>query len=430
MHSLQSPRSFTTTATIVAALAATAPHPGCSAPPVTHLDPRFEWFGDNRERIDAMLDDLAAAPAERRVAVLDWDNTVIKNDVGDAMMFWMLRHDKVLQPVDWSATSGMLTAGGVAALTGACEGLANAGQPLPTSSLKGVKCADEIVGIYTGGITSGGEPAFAGWNHRTMEPSYAWTVQLLAGYTPDELRMFAAAAIDEGLAADEGAEQTVGSTAGLAAYLRVYEPMQDLITTLQANGIDVWILSASSQLVVETFAARVGVAAERVVGVRSTIDGAGRTTTDLQGCGGVADGENSLITYLEGKRCWMNKVIFSVAGAAAEKVQTHPALRPVFAAGDSNTDVAFLQDATGLRLVLNRNKAELMCNAYADVGGNWLVNPMFIGPRPQLAEGYACSSDGCVDVDGSARPCRDERGGSLPDQDDTVFCANGVYCTE
>jgi len=401
----------------------------CDLAAVRHLDPQHAWYGDNAARIDAMLDELAAASAERTVAVFDWDNTIIKNDVGDATMFWMLRHDKLLQPASWAETSRWLTPAAATALTTACAALAEPGQPLPTSALTSAACTDEIVSVYYDGATLTGEDAFAGWDHRTIEPAYAWTVQLQAGHTLDDLRKFADAAIAEGLAADEGAEQTVGTTTGLAAYLRVYPAMQDLIATLQADGVDVWVLSASSQPLVESFAARVGVAADHVVGVRAILDSDGKTTPHLQGCGDVADGDDTLITYLEGKRCWMNTAIFGVEGAAARTVQTDTALRPAFAAGDSDTDVAFLQDATRLRLVLNRNKKELMCNAYNDAGGNWLINPMFIDPKPELADGYACSTDACSAADGSKTACADERGSPIADQKDTVFCADGTYCT-
>jgi phosphoglycolate phosphatase-like HAD superfamily hydrolase len=413
---------------LLAALAALVT--SCDAPAVRHLDPQNAWYGDNRERIDAMLDDIGAAPAQRTVAVFDWDNTIIKNDVGDATMFWMLRNSKLLQPAEWAGTSRYLTPDAATALTTACAALAEPGQPLPTADAASAACTDEIVSVYYTGATLAGDDAFAGWNYRTMEPAYAWTVQLQAGHTLDELRGYADEAISEALAADEGAEQTVGTTAGLAGYLRVYAPMQDLIATLQANGVDVWVLSASSQPFVEAFADRVGIAADHVVGVRAIVDDAGKTTTKFQGCGAVADDDGALITYLEGKRCWMNKAIFSVSGGAAQAVQTDPALRPVFAAGDSDTDVSFLQDATGLRLVLNRNKKELMCNAYNDAGGTWLVNPMFIGPKPQLADGYACSQDACRTADGTKTACTDELGAEIPDQKDAVFCADDTYCTQ
>ena len=403
---------------------------GCGAASAArHLDPQLLWVDDNRARIDAFLDEMAGSPQARRVAIFDWDNTVIKNDVGDITTFWMLRHDKVLQPEggDWRTTNKYLTSAAADALAAACGALASPGSALPTSKPEGVACVDEILAVYTEGATTAGDDAFAGWNHRTMEPAYAWTVQLQAGHRPADIQGFAEAAITEALAAEIGAEQTLGTTK-LNAYVRIYDQMRDLIATLQADGFEVWVLSASSQPVVEAFAARVDVPADRVVGVRAVIGDDGVLTRNLQGCGAVADGTDELIPYIEGKRCWMNKIIFGVDGPAAAAVQTNTADRPVFCAGDSDTDTSFLQDATGLKLVLNRNKKELMCNAYHDVGGNWLVNPMFIAPKAELADGYACSVDACVDAAGVGGPCRDERGGAIADQKDRTFCDDGVYC--
>lgn len=403
---------------------------GCVAPATAprHLDPALLWVDDNRERIDALLDQYASAES-KPVAIFDWDNTVIKNDVGDMVTFWLLRNDKVLQPDAWAATSRFLTPEAATALESACGGLAAPGQALPTSQPGNAACADEILAVYAEGATRAGEDAFAGWNYRTMEPAYAWAAQLQAGYTPAEITEFADATIEAALAAEIGAEQTIGTTT-VNAYLRVYEQIADLIGALQDDAFDVWVLSASPQPVVEAFAARVGIPAAQVVGIRMIVDDAGKLTTKLAGCGAVADGEDTMITYLEGKRCWMNKVIFGVEGPTAAEVQADDALRPVFAAGDSDTDVAFVQDATGLKLAINRNKKELMCNAYHDVGGNWLVNPMFIAPKEQYADGYACSVDACKDSTGAGVPCKDERGGAIPDQKDTSFCAMGVYCEQ
>src|SRR5687768_17795066 len=40
--------------------------------------------------------------------------------------------------------------------------------------------------------------------------------------------------------------------------------------------------------------------------------------------------------------------------------------RPVMVAGDSDTDIAMMKDATALKLVINRNKVQLMCNARSE----------------------------------------------------------------
>ena len=163
----------------------------------------------------------------------------------------------------------------------------------------------------------------------------------------------------------------------------------------------------------------VGVAPDHVVGIRSRTDGAGHLTYGFEGCGPVADDSDALIPYIEGKRCWINKVVFGDSSPAA--IERRPdGSRQVFAAGDSNTDVEFLRDAT-YKLVLNRNKKELMCNAYNDAGDSWRVNPMFIDPKPQLASGYPCATKACFDSSGAAKPCVDELGNAIPDQVDRVF---------
>lgn len=395
---------------------------GGPAVAMPHLDPKLPWYGDNRERLDAMIADrggrsAAYDPAHKPVAIFDWDNTIIKNDVGDATVFWMLLHDKILQPPqkNWALTSPVLTSTASTALTTVCGSLAEPGMPLPTSSNKG--CADEILNVYYNGKTTSSLAAFGGYNYRTIEPAYAWAAQLLAGYTPAEVADIADKAITENLAAADDAVQTVGSVAGLNGYIRIYDQMKDLISTLQQSGFDVWVVSASPQGVVEPIAAKVNIKADHVIGIRSVVD-QGKLTYNIEGCGGAPD--NSLITYIDGKRCWINKVIFGAAGEAA--LQKGPDdKRQVFAAGDSNTDITFVQDATAMKLVLNRNKSELMCNAYRSYGGRWLINPMFIKPKGKLMTAYPCSTTGCVDKSGALVPCLDEAGNSIPDQADNVY---------
>lgn len=403
---------------------------------VPDLDPGIAWYGKNRERLDAMIDEHGVNgksydPKQKPVAVFDWDNTVIKNDIGDATVFWMLQNDAILQPPgkNWSYTSPYLSPAAVSALTIACAGLAEAGKPLPTHD--NAPCADEILSIYSEGTTKAELSAFTTqYDHRRLEPAYAWAAQLLGGHTKDEAHAIADKAIEANLKAPQGAEQTIGTTMGLAAWVRVYDQMNDLIAVLQKNGFDVWVVSASPQLVVERFAARINITADHVVGIRSLTDDKGVLSYDLEGCGDVPDGKNdlmsdavgdSLIPYIDGKRCWINKAIYGDKTATAIEQTMDPKKRQVFSAGDSNTDITFVKDATALRLVLNRNKVELMCNAYQNGDGNWLVNPMFINPKEQQMTAYPCSTTGCEDKTGAKGACLDEQGAPIPDQMDTVF---------
>ncbi|MFE9410475.1 HAD family hydrolase [Streptomyces sp. NPDC006704] len=381
------------------------------------------WFGDNQDRIQDLIDTYGTCEAgaghgkKKPVAVFDWDNTVVKNDVGDATMYWLLRHSKIQRPAhgDWRTTSRYLTKDAATALSAACP--AGPSKTLPIAS--DTRCADEILAVYGEGATSAGTAAFAGYDRRTIEPSYAWLAQLLHGWTPAQVRSFAAAARAENLSAPADAVQTVGSNTKATAWVRYYDQQRDLIRTLQRAGFDVWITSASPEPVVDVWARGAGVDPDHAIGIRSTTEH-GRITSHLVGCGSAKDGDDSVITYIDGKRCWINQEIFGVRGAAAERVQ--PAgRRQVFAAGDSDTDVSFLRDATGLRLVLNRNKNELMCRAYDDSDGRWIVNPMFIEPKGRKTAPYPCATTGYTGHDGTPAPVRRADGSVVPDQRDSVY---------
>ncbi len=375
------------------------------------------WYGDNLDRINDMIaklgtcGKLAPATDDPPVALLDWDNTMVRHDIGDATFFWMVRNSKMRQPAggDWTTTSQYLTPPAAAALAAACGGLAPPGQPLPTDSNTG--CADELVSVYIDSQTRTGTKAFAGYNRRRISPAAAWAVQLLAGWTEADVAGFTEAARRQNLDAPEDAEQQVGSTRR-NGWVRYYAQMRDLVATLQANGFDVRIISATSELIVRVWAADVGISGEKVMGLRTERDG-DVLTSRLALCGGEPS-----VPYNEGKRCRINEQVFGVTGAAAFD-QLPEQRRQVFAAGDSDGDVTFASDATALRLVINRNQIELMCRAYANLDGRWLVNPMFIKPLG-ISPPYPCATQGFDEPNGDQRPLLGPDGAVVPDQQDRV----------
>ena len=393
-------------------------------PPATgssrSLDPSLSWYADNRQRLDAMIATLGSGaagydPRHKPVATFDWDNSVIKNDIGAATLYWLVPHEKVLQPPDanWKVIP-YLTDTAAAALRSACGASTPPGAPLPTATNQA--CAEALLALER--TTIDGQPAFAGYNPRMYEPGSAWESHVLAGYTPAEIRAIAEQVITANLAAPVGATQVIGASE-VPAYIRLYDQVRDLVTALQASGFDVWVVSASNQFIVEPFAARLNIPADHVIGVRSLLDAQGRLTTSFAGCGTEADGANTLFTHSIGKRCWINKVIYGDATPTA--MQLRPAgSRPVFAMGDSDTDAVMVPDATALHLVINRNKPELMCNAYQNLDGRWLINPMFIAPKGPQAAAYPCATTACRDAADRQVPCRDAAGAVIPDQRDTV----------
>ncbi|MFJ8301152.1 haloacid dehalogenase-like hydrolase [Streptomyces sp. NPDC094447] len=388
------------------------PRPYCP-----ELSQNLSWYGDNREALQDFIDENGScADAKGRLALFDWDNTVIKNDVGDATTFWLLRNSKIRQPShgNWATTSRYLTKPAVAALKAACGSAAAPGKPLPTGTH--TACADEILTVYSEGETTAGAAAFAGYDHRRMEPSYAWAAQLLSGYSSQEVKRFARQARAENLAAPQGTQQTVG-TKSVTGWARYYDQQKNLISTLVRAGFDVRIVSASAQPVVEVWAEGVGLAPRQVIGVNNKQVG-GKLTPNLADCGGAQ--KDSVIPYIEGKRCFVNQNILDVKGPNAFRQQP-AAKRQAFGAGDSDTDVTFVGDATKMRLVVNRNKPELMCRSYHNSDGKWLVNPMFLDPKPRLASPYPCATSGYVKGDGTKAPVVDTDGKVIPDQEDRVF---------
>lgn len=383
------------------------------------------WYGDNAELIQSAIDKAGRcswpggrAPQVRPYAVFDWDNTVIKNDISDQTIFWMLGHDKILQPPgrNWHNTSRFMTVAGAQALRKACGSLAKPGKPLPTST--NVGCADEILSVRKTQKTTNGEAVFAGANERYMEASYAWVGQIMQGYTPAQLRKLAAKARDAALKAPIGATQKVGSSTE-TAWIRYYPEMKDLIQTLKKAGIEPWIVSASPKEFADVWGPGVGIDSAHTIGIEQLLR-KGKLSGHLKGCGGLPDGSDAIMTYIDGKRCFINKTILGVKGARALKPMPR-SLRPTVAGGDATTDVSMLRDAVGAHVVLNRNKDELMCHAYDNADGRWAINPMFIQPLPQKQGLYPCSTTAYVDANGNHGPARRDDGSIIPDQKDTVF---------
>lgn len=404
---------------LVPATAGAAEEPARPCPQLRLAD---NWYGDNAEKIQQVIDDRGRCGDQRHgdkpLAVFDWDNTVIKNDISDQTIFYMLRNDKIRQPKDqdWRNTSRYMTDAGAEALSAACGTEVPAGRTLPTST--DTACADELLSVRKEGKTTAGEDVFAGYNHRQMEGSYAWVAQLNAGYRPSEVRAIAKDARDAALRAPIGATQQVGSSTEVA-WVRYYPEIKDLIGTLNKAGFETWVVSASPKETADVWSAEVGIPRSRTIGIES-LTTHGRINGHIEGCGGIPDGEDAIMPYVDGKRCFVNKTILGIEGEA----QLDPApesKRQAVAGGDATTDITMLQDATGVRVALNRNKDELMCRGYDNADGRWAVNPMFIEPLPQMDGTYPCSTTAYTNADGTTGPVLRDDGSVIPDQQDTIY---------
>ena len=115
--------------------------------------------------------------------------------------------------------------------------------------------------------------------------------------------------------------------------------MKELYSLLRLNGFDVYVVTASFQGAVQPFAMRYGVRPDHVIGMRLTV----------RPDGSLSDEVLEPFTYRKGKVQAIAKFVPSP---------------PLFAAGDSDTDVEMLlQESVQLRLVLDRKK-----NPTSDIG--------------------------------------------------------------
>ena len=129
--------------------------------------------------------------------------------------------------------------------------------------------------------------------------------------------------------------------------IRVYREIHQLISVLQEYGFDVWIISATSQPIVEAAGDFLGVPRRKCIGVRFVVKD------------GVLVSLAETVTYREGK---------------VEAIKKFIGKMPVFVAGDSYTDWEMLDYCDGVSLLLDRGKQDLV--EYGKEHG-WLIQPLF-----------------------------------------------------
>lgn len=110
---------------------------------------------------------------------------------------------------------------------------------------------------------------------------------------------------------------------------KFYPQMKNLLSNLRNFGFEIWIISASPELLYQRFCCeQLGVSEDRMLGVRSLIKADGTVTDQLV----------YPVPQDEGK---------------AEVVNTFIKAQPLFAAGNSRGDMEMMNTSVGLKLILN-----------------------------------------------------------------------------
>jgi phosphoserine phosphatase len=336
---------------------------------------RLNWSERNHRVLNQLVADHGRGGRYRDEArpgyiVLDWDSTTAQFDVQETVLRFQATHlrykltkdqFRALLPDSVNGVTRLSQASGSILLADIHADLASDYAFLydgysglgGSASLEAVLATPQfqdffakLAFLYDGYIETPGIGA---------EYAFPWVMYLLAGHTTAEVKALARQAISHELGS-ELARVALRSPAGLStragvvecsysAGLRVIPEMQDLISTFQANGVDVFIVSASFKPIVETFGAPgnfgYSVPPENVIAMELAIDGNGVLLPAYK--------PGWVRTYRQGKVEAIDRAIKTGLGKAWD---------PLFAAGDSDGDYEMLTAFPGMKLSLVWNRAK------------------------------------------------------------------------
>lgn len=314
------------------------------------------WTAENASALAAFLG-RAEGTLGRKVAVFDFDNTCILNDIGDAT-FHLMVDGAEFEAAATSADGlwGYFEEGDRNPVKEALESLLEEKRRRPRRPVRELGAYPR----YRKLLYKAYEELCSREGNETC---YGWVVRLQAGLTPKRAGALAAAALRLELGRPLGEERlTLGpddrEPVTAATGIRPYAEIRRLMRDLSKRGVEVWIVSASGQYLVERAALELfGLPAARVIGTRVAVRD-GRLTTELES-----------VPYRAGKV----KAIRELIGA-----------RPLLAAGDSDGDWEMLDYASDLRILLDRGKAvSAHAREQASRGELWLIQPPFLSaPKP------------------------------------------------
>jgi phosphoserine phosphatase len=293
------------------------------------------WLPGVREAIARAIEDGAGRGegGSPPLAVFDLDYTCIHGDIGYAVFYHQVEH-RLFKPRFTAFRRLLLCHDPEGSATWILERLEREEEPDERDALR-LRIRDLFGSMR---------------RERGDVESFGWLAGLLLGWRLDEAAGVARLVLERELGAPIG--RRVIAREGERAWsvptgIRVHGEIENLIAVLADRGFDVWIVSATAQPIVEAAASHVGVPPERCIGVRFGSDG------------GVLAALEGPVTCRQGK---------------VEAIRAIIGRRPVFAAGDGSTDVEMLDDCRGMRLLLDRGRADLV--EYGQSRG-WTIQPAF-----------------------------------------------------
>lgn len=308
------------------------------------------WLPEVRAGLEDLAARVVATPAAYAphdappFAVFDWDQTVIRHDIGDALFLHQIDHFAfALDHDDFWDVLGVERDSPLRGEVAALAARPRDASPAAEATRRAWESA--LVGGY---VRAG-----------LLDPQegFPWQTRVLTGMTEDQVRALTRETAARELETRLGQREFSLGDEALHFYqgLRPYREILGLMRGLEEAGIQVWIVSATNVWAVQAMAELLELNPARVIGMRTTV-------------------VDSVITSeLDGVACatW-GKV-------EAIKRYVHPTQRPVLAAGDNITDLPMLEYSADTRLVIDRGVAALgeVAEERRAAGERWLIQPMF-----------------------------------------------------
>lgn len=313
------------------------------SPPVLPLQ---NWQPDVHARLTKLIEHHAAAAhatkqAEQPLAVFDFDNTCILNDIGELFSHFLI--DEMLYRYDLNEFWDLIHPDdGRDTLYNVTESALQIPAEHRSTSM------DYGHYLYEMGALYGRRLARAG-----KADCYQWAVRLHVGMTEQQIHNYSKQAIRRELSRVVERQNRYNpvldtqAPVSIGRGIRMFQEIYTLIQTLKANNFDVWIVSATNIWTVRSFAKIFQITPDRVLG-----------NSLLAGPDNILTSETiPPVLFRQGK---------------VEAIQKYIGRTPVLAFGDSDTDLEMLVNATDLSVVIDVGNTEL--HAAAQKHG-WAIQP-------------------------------------------------------
>lgn len=270
---------------------------------------------------------------EHPTAVFDCDGTVIKGDIGEAMLYYQIEHFlfKVSPAAVWPDHPGR------SQLDDLYHQLASASPDQRCAHPAFHHFADIVLYWYFGQINDG-----------KVEKACADIVRLFAGYTLAEVRQIADLVFADEIASSLSTRKL--GTRILPKGARYIRESTDLIRELQRLRFHVWAVSGSNKWSVEPVFQRLGIGPEFVIGIE-------------------LEEENGILTP-------QAKSPVPIRENKVHAFEKHTAAVPVLVASDSRNDIPLFLYSSDLKVRINsrnRNTAEFFREGKVAQDDRWVV---------------------------------------------------------